>query len=418
MKFLRTSSTRRLLGTLVALVAAIAAGTAIAVAATAGGPVPQSQSLAGAVHQALSAPAVKGVTADIKFTNNLIDSADFTSDNVDPILQGASGRLWLSDHQMRVELQSSNGDAQVLVNGHSFWISDPTSNTVYEGTLPADHSAAKPNSSAKHGVPTIADIQSEITKLLQSVNLSGAQVGSSAPTPSDIAGRPAYTVSVSPRHDGGLLGSAQLAWDALQGTPLSIGIYARNNSTPVLALQATSISYGNVPAADFAISPPAGSKVVKVSTAGASRSTSHRLGHARHAKAAVTGEAAVARSLPFTLRAPTAIAGLPRRDVKLLDWGGKQAALVTYGQNLGGVAVIEQGADQAGAKAPAKSVSPTVGGLSMPTVSINGATGTELSTALGTVIHFSTGAVNYTVIGSVPAAAAEIAARGLTAATP
>ncbi len=56
----------------------------------------------------------------------------------------------------------------------------------------------------------------------------------------------------------------------------------------------------------------------------------------------MTGVAAVARQLPFTLNAPSKLVGLPRRSVSLLDCGGKPAALVTYGQNLGGIAVLEQ----------------------------------------------------------------------------
>ena len=62
---------------------------------------------------------------------------------------------------------------------------------------------------------------------------------------------------------------------------------------------------------------------------------------------------------------------------------------------------------------PQKSGSGDHQGLSLPTVSINGATGQELDTALGTVVRFTRGGVTYTVIGSVPAAAAEAAARGL-----
>ena len=52
-------------------------------------------------------------------------------------------------------------------------------------------------------------------------------------------------------------------------------------------------------------------------------------------------------------------------------------------------------------------------GLSLPTVSINGATGQELDTALGTMVRFTRDGVAYTVIGSVPSAAADAAARGL-----
>ena len=406
MKFLRTASTGRLLATIAGFIAAAAAGTAIAVAATGSGPVPKPQPLANAIHQGLSAPAVKGITADISFTNNLIDSSDFTGDNKDPILQGASGRLWLSgDHRLRIELQSGNGDTQVVVNGTAFWISDPTSNTVYEGTLPAGKSDKSDTSS---GVPSIAKIQSELTRVMTRVNLSGAQ-------PTDVGGQAAYKVTISPKHDGGLLGSAQVAWDALKGVPLEVGIYARGNSTPVLDLKATNISYGSVPESDFSVSPPSGAKVVKISTADTAGKAgmaekARRAGkHAKHAH--LSGEAAVASRVPFTLAAPRSLVGLPRHDVSLLDAGGKPGAIVTYGQNLGGMVVIEQKADSATSAKTNTSGGPS--GLSLPTVSINGATGQELSTALGTVVRFTRGGVDYTVLGSVPAAAAEQAARAL-----
>ncbi|HJS95917.1 MAG TPA: hypothetical protein VJ741_16755, partial [Solirubrobacteraceae bacterium] len=111
MRFLRTVSTQRLLAIVAGLILAVAGGTAIAVAASSGGPVPPRESLAKALHQAASAPTVSGITARIKFTNNLIDSTDIQGS--DPILNGASGRLWLSTtgDRMRLELQGDGGDA-------------------------------------------------------------------------------------------------------------------------------------------------------------------------------------------------------------------------------------------------------------------------------------------------------------------
>jgi outer membrane lipoprotein-sorting protein len=404
MKFLRTASTGRLLATIVGFVVAVAAGTAIAVAATGSGPVPKRQPLANALHRGLTAPAVKGITAKISFTNNLIDSSDFTGENKDPILQGASGRLWLSgDRHLRIELQSDNGDSQVIVNGNAFWISDPTSNTVYEGRLPA--SGADKTKSADQGVPSVAKIQDELTKLMQRVNVSGAQ-------PTDVGGQAAYRVKISPKHDGGLLGSARVAWDAFKGVPLEVGIYARGNSTPVIDVKATDISYGAVPASDFSVSPPSGAKVTRISTAGTA-GTAEKATKAgrRTTHVHVSGEVAVASRVPFTLAAPRSLVGLPRHGVSLVDSAGKAGALVTYGQNVGGMVVIEQKADAATSAKANTSGGPS--GLSLPTVSINGSTGQELSTALGTVVRFTRGGVAYTVIGSVPAAAAEQAARAL-----
>jgi outer membrane lipoprotein-sorting protein len=398
MKYLRTVSTRRLLALIASVVAVIAAGTAIAVAASGSGPKPARESLARAVHGAIAAPAVQGVTARISFTNHLIGSTNLQG--TDPILSGASGRLWLSnDGQMRLELQSDNGqDAQVLVSNNKFWIYDPSANTVYRGTLPADHSK---QTSGTDKIPSIAQIQRKINQFVQHANLSGA-------IPSDVAGQAAYTVRVSPKHDGGLLGSAELAWDAARGVPLKFAIYARGQSSPVIQLKATDISYGKVPASDFAVSPPASAKVVTVNVpAGAGKAA------AKHGRAhrEVSGAAAVAKKVPFTLTAPKTLVGLPRRSVSLMDMNGTKAALVTYGQNLGGIAVIEQAA-QPGASSQAPSGGDHQG-LSLPSVTINGATGHELDTALGTVVQFTRNGVDYTVLGSVPAAAADAAARAL-----
>jgi hypothetical protein len=128
---------------------------------------------------------------------------------------------------------------------------------------------------------------------------------------------------------------------------------------------------------------------------------------------AVTTPAAVAAALPFHLSAPGTLAGLPRHGVRLLDWKGSPAALVTYGRNLGGIAVIEQSAETAKTDAARKGESRRRSETQLPTVSINGATGQELDTALGTVLTFKRSGISYTVLGSVPPAAAEAAARGL-----
>jgi len=50
---------------------------------------------------------------------------------------------------------------------------------------------------------------------------------------------------------------------------------------------------------------------------------------------------------------------------------------------------------------------------SLPKVSIEGATGTELSTALGTVVSFERDGVSHVVGGSIEPVAAEAAAREL-----
>lgn len=403
MKFLRTVSTRRLLASIAGVVIAAAGGTAIAVAASSGGPVPPHKPLAKAIHDALAGPQVKGISAQVTFTDHLIDSSEIRG--TAPLLLGATGRLWFSPgHGARLELQSTGGDAQVVMNNGSFWVYDPTSNTVYKGSASHDSGKSKKAKPAKgESIPSVAQIQKHLNDLMQHANISGAQ-------PGDVAGQAAYTVRISPKHDGGLFGFGQLAFDASRGIPLSVGVYARGATSPVLELKATDISYGNIPADTFKVSPPRGAKVVNTAGAQGHRPAAHSLrkGKGRHAD--VTGVSAVAKAVHFKLSAPNSLVGLPRQSVSLLNWGGSPAALVTYGQNLGGVAVIEQ--------TPGSSNAPTASGdrhpgLNLPTVSINGTTGQELATALGTLVRFTRRGVSYTVIGSVPPTAAEAAARAL-----
>ena len=70
-------------------------------------------------------------------------------------------------------------------------------------------------------------------------------------------------------------------------------------------------------------------------------------------------------------------------------------------------------ANTAAPSAGAASSSSAAGSLSLPSVSINGATGHQLDTPLGTVVTFTRGGISYTLLGSVPSSAADLAAQAL-----
>ena len=393
MNALRRISTRRLLALCAVTVVAAIGVTAVAMATSGGGSKPAPKPLANAVHDALSAPAVPGISARIQFTNQLVDASSI--EGTDPLLAGAGGRLWASPEgggKLRLELQSEGGggDTQVLVADHRFEIYDGSSETVYKGTLPEE----KGKGSDEHGVPALGAIEAKITEAEKHADLSGA-------VPSDVAGRPTYTLHVAPKHDGGLLGGAEIAWDANHGTPLRAAIYSSTSSSPVLQLEATEVSFEAVPASIFEISAPEGAKVVDLSPAPETSAAQQRL-------SSQEGAAVVQKKLDFQLVAPSSLAGLPQGEVRSIEVDGKTAALATYGSGLGGIAVIESASEPG-----EESGSASEGGLSLPKVSINGVSGEELDTALGTVLRFSRGGVDYIVAGSVPPAAAEAAARAL-----
>ncbi len=397
MRLLRRISTRRLL-TLCAAVLAIAIGTtAVAMATSGDGPKPLPKSLPAAIHEALAAPDVPGISARVQFTNHLIAASSLQGS--DPLLSGAVGRLWASpEGKLRLELQSEGGggDSQVLVDQDHFEIYDGSAETAYRGTLPT-HNGAQPKDAGaakQSAAPSLEEIESELARLGQHLNLSGA-------TPSDVAGQPTYTVQVEPKEDGGLLGGAALAWDAAHGTPLRAAIYAKGDSSPVLQLEATEVSFEAVPASVFEITPPPGTKVINLSPPQQSSSGPN--------PAPVNGVAAVQAQLGFKLDAPESLAEMSRADVRPIGVGGKTGALVTYGQGLGGLVVLESPSGSGNESASSGSE-----GLSLPTVSIDaGTTAEELETPLGTALRFSRGGIDFVVAGSVPAAKAEAAARGL-----
>jgi outer membrane lipoprotein-sorting protein len=370
-----------LCGVLVAVgIGATALASALSV-----GPTPPPKPLADAVHDALTAQPVEGVSAQIQLTNHLLEGASLASGGSEasqltssPLLSGASGRLWISKAgHVRLELQSEKGDTQVYFDGHTLSMYDASSNTLYHYTPPAQEGdwsndnqkmSAEPDRNAPghsadvpgepNEAPSVAKIEEAIARLSRHTDVSGA-------TPTDVAGQAAYTVRVSPKEGGSLLAGAELSWDAIHGVPLRAAIYSTESSAPVLELAATSISYGPVEPSVFEFTPPANAKVEEV-----------------------------------VLPKPGERQGSSQ--------GGEQEHpnVTTHGSGPGTVAVLEGKVKAGGSQS-----SPLPEGLQQ--VKINGITASELPTELGTLLTFERSGVRYLVAGAVTPAAVEAVAKGL-----
>jgi len=261
---LRRISLARLLLVCALAVALGASATALAFALGSGAK-PPAEPLGQAVHDALAAPQVEGVSANIKLTNNLLEGADLASGSggeagqlsQSPLRSGASGRLWISkDGRVRIELQAEKGDTQVLYDGHTVTVYDAASNTVYRYTPPPHEGEASPGSDKPGEIPSAAKIEETVAKA-EHANISGA-------TPSNVAGQPAYTVRVTPKETGSLLGAAELSWDAANGVPLRAAVYSSSSSAPVIELAASEVSFGPVASSMFKFTPPSNATVQEV----------------------------------------------------------------------------------------------------------------------------------------------------------
>lgn len=410
----RTISTRRLTALIAGLIALVA-GAGIAQAAIGGSDdVPPRTSLAFAVREALTAPRVEGVSARIEFENRLIPSGSMGSGVGSPLLSGARGRLWWADDgRFRLELQSGSDDAQVVSDGETVTIFDATGNTAFRFALPEQEGEKDDDADAR--VPSLEQVRRALAQLAQTWDVTG-------PKPVNVADRPSYSVRIAPRDDGGLLGAATLAWDAANGVPLRAAVYAEGEAEPVLELAATDVSYGSIDASDLAADPPADARVVDLTPqlegahgAPGDHGAPGAPGAVGGAGRAIRGVDAVQAELPFRLAAPETLAGLPRTSVWLARPGGEPAAIATYGEGLGGIVVVQSAGehDPLGGIGGSGGGSSRGGGLDLPQVNIDGATGSELATALGTVVTFQRDGVSHVVAGSIGPQAAETAAREL-----
>lgn len=362
---LRRMRLSRLLLALAGALAAVAALAAIA-SALASGPIPKAKPLAVALHEALAGShTVQGVTASVQFTNRLLEGASLAGGEEEgaggssgsltssPLVAGGKGRLWIGQKgQLRIELQSEQGDTELYVDGATVSLYDAASGTLYRYTAPQDEEGGEP-AQGQEKIPTVAGIQRALNGLRRHVHVSEGE-------PADVAGRAAYTVHFAPLEGGSLLAGGSLSFDAENGTPLRAAIYATSSPEAVLELAAESISYGRVEGSIFAFTPPPGTKVVDVH--------------------------AVAK---------------PRVDYRPAAHRLKRTTVHVHGHGIAAIAEFVT----AGAK-------PLQGLEKLPSTSVGSVQARELKTALGTILVFERGGARYILAGSDPAAKVQAAARG------
>jgi hypothetical protein len=374
MGIIKRSSATSLIGWLVLAVALLSAISVTAYAMTRSGAAkPPKRSLASAVHRIFTAKPVTGVSAQFRVDQHLLAGSS-TSLASNPLLQGATGSVWVGGGRARLVVKSQLGTTAVAYDGHQVTLYDRKHHVAY--VLPVKPHEKK-GAPTEPIAPTMAAIQHALTQASKFAVLSGA-------IPSNVAGREAYTVHVSPRHNGGLFGEFDLAWDAAHAVPLRFAIFPRGSSTAAISISVTHIRYGAIPARALSMTPPAGTKIVHVHMPSRHE---HPAQQAHVAPAA--GAAAVSKAVGFTVAAPKRLAGFPQHELRAVSIGSHRAALATYGRGLGTVFLLEQRAS--GSQTPLSS---------LPSVSVAGIKAHELDTTLGSVIQWSRGGVTYTIAGS------------------
>ena len=348
-------------------------------------------------------PAVDGVTARITL-HEPAHRLRRACRARDPLLSGATGRLWAgAGGRLRLELQSDSGDAQIVSDGKTVTVYDADAeHGLPRARCPPTRTGAGRPGRRRRRSPTIQD---ELAELAEHWPTSPAR------TPSDVAGRARlHRAHLARSTTAGC--SAPPSWPGTPPTACRCAPPSTPPATarPVLELKATDISFGKVAGARPSTSRrPPDAKVTDVDAAGARRAPARARAPTSRSRASTPSRQGACRSR--SRRRPRWSA-CRARGPAVDRQGDKPAALVTYGAGLGGIAVLEQPADAA---APAQR---------RPQRRRRRAAAAEgrRSTARparsspprwAPIVRFTRGGVHYTVVGSVPPAAAEAAARGL-----
>ena len=156
--------------------------------------------------------------------------------------------------QSRVQVQDTMSERNLIRNGSDVWLYDSADNTAAHTTLPADADPATRQAGEPHARRTGRQTSSPRSTPSTSVSLGEN---------TEVAGRGAYELVLTPNTDDTLVGSVSIAVDSETGLPLRVQVEAQDATEPAISVAFTALSL-EAPAADlFAFTPPAGATVTE-----------------------------------------------------------------------------------------------------------------------------------------------------------
>lgn len=312
-----------------------------------------------------------------------------------------TARVWYGGpDRLRAELQGENGDRIFVHDGERAWAYDGATNTLKTGERPPEPRASgQPDAETPPGP---AEIDRMLAELAPTSELTQGP-------PVRYAGREAYVLTLSPRdEDATLVDRGRALIDSETFLPLELSLYAQGGPDPVFSWRVSDLDVGPVPAERFTFQVPPGARVVPFDREKEGRPESEIPSGAEPKEVETVAEAQ--RRVDFEIRE---LANPPGgRELTDVYLKGADGVVLTYGSGWGTV-ILAQGPQKAGASVPQPGTAGD-GDLALPTVNLGGEVGaTELSTPVGTGLHWSASGVSYLLAGSVPASKLERAARGL-----
>ncbi len=297
---------------------------------------------------------------------DLPGSGSSSSLSLEALVTGShTARVWYgSPSQVRVALVGNLSESDVIRNGTDLWIWSSSDNT-------AEHRVLKDDSLAAAGEATVLPVDPR-TAAADALAAIDPTTKVSVDGTSEVAGRPAYELVLSPRSSDSLIGQVRLALDRTTSVPLRVQVFAKGGTQPAFETGFTSVQFQAPDRSVFVFTPPPGAKI---NPSGATRLT----------KPALAGSTSTALGrVKQSSKAAAAAQGQPGSSEPTVIGSGWTAVIRTDGVTSG---VLDQAGTSSGG--------PALGALLRATTTVTGSFGTAqlLRTPLLSVLLLPDGRV-------------------------
>jgi outer membrane lipoprotein-sorting protein len=175
-------------------------------------------------------------------------------------------RVWYSGpDRTRVALLGARGESDIIRNGNDAWIWSSSSNTATHFAL---NDASAPGSSGAtkgamtHALPTLTDMPTTPQQAAeQALMLLGTNTTVSTESSTQVAGRPAYLLSLTPKDPGSLIAKIRVAIDSASRVPTRVEVFAKGTTDAAFSIGFSQVSFSRPDAERFAFTPPPGAQV-------------------------------------------------------------------------------------------------------------------------------------------------------------
>ncbi|HZU58262.1 MAG TPA: hypothetical protein VFA06_20460 [Actinocrinis sp.] len=156
----------------------------------------------------------------------------------------------------RIALLDTMSEYDLVHNGTQIWLYDSSQNSVEHATLTGkpDAKAREKGDELRAPLTPQQAAQQLLAALSPSTNISvdGTQ---------SVAGRAAYTLVLTPKQSGTLIGKVTIAVDYQNGAPLQVAVYPAGSGTAAFEVGFTSVSFSAPSDAQFNFKAPKGATV-------------------------------------------------------------------------------------------------------------------------------------------------------------